>query len=71
MACCPDLSRTLVPAELLGITLNGERLHEVVAAYAPIWAEICKLRELDLSKLQPAVVFRARQAWEEAGARDA
>jgi hypothetical protein len=44
-------------ARLIGTPLDEERLREVMAAYAPILAEIARLRELDLGGVHPAVLF--------------
>lgn len=43
---------------LAGLALDDARLAALHAAYAPIAAEIARLRELDLEDVHPAVVFR-------------
>lgn len=43
---------------LSGLALDDARLAALQAAYAPIAAEIAKLRALDLDDVHPAVVFR-------------
>ena len=48
----PDLVR-----DVLGISLEPERVEENLAAYAEILQEIAKLRTLDLSDVNPAVTF--------------
>ena len=48
----PDLVR-----DVLGISLEPERVEENLAAYADILQEIAKLRTLDLSDVHPAVIF--------------
>ena len=48
----PDLVR-----DVLGISLEPERVEENLAAYADILQEIAKLRSLDLSDVNPAVTF--------------
>ena len=48
----PDLVR-----DVLGISLEPERIEENLAAYADILQEIAKLRTLDLSDVNPAVTF--------------
>ena len=48
----PDLVR-----DVLGISLEPERVEENLAAYADILQEIVKLRTLDLSDIHPAVIF--------------
>ena len=50
----PDLVR-----DVLGISLEPERVEENLAAYADILQEIAKLRTLDLSDVHPAVIFFA------------
>ena len=45
------------PPGLLTAELSAERERAAWAAFAPILAEIGKLRELDLTELHPAVVF--------------
>jgi hypothetical protein len=49
----PDLVR-----DVFGIALPPERTAENLAAFAEVLEEIAKLRALDLSSVQPAVVFR-------------
>ena len=48
----PDLVR-----DVLGISLEPERVEENLTAYADILQEISKLRTLDLSDVHPAVIF--------------
>ena len=48
----PDLVR-----DVLGISLEPERVEENLAAYADILQEIAKLRTLDLRDVHPAVIF--------------
>ena len=48
----PDLVR-----DVLGISLEPERVEENLAAYADILQEIVKLRTLNLSNIHPAVIF--------------
>lgn len=43
--------------DILNLGLPPERLQEVLAAYRGIFAEIEKLRTLDLTDTHPAVVF--------------
>ena len=43
--------------DVLGISLKPERVEENLTAYADILQEIAKLRTLDLSDVQPAVIF--------------
>ncbi len=43
--------------ELFGVYVSPERLTENLASFRAIWAEIAKLRELDLTDVQPAVIF--------------
>ena len=50
-------------ARLTGSPLRAERLSAVLAAYAPILAEIARLRELDLYEVHPAVVFEPTAAY--------
>lgn len=49
-----------------GTPLDPQRLQEVLAAYAPILAEIARLRELDLTDVHPAVVFEPTAAYRSA-----
>jgi hypothetical protein len=64
----PDRAEPLADAllRLSGTTLGAERLREVLAAYAPIYDEIVRLRELDLSEVHPAVIFEPTAAWRKA-----
>lgn len=48
---------------LAGTTLGMARLQEVCAAYAPLLAEIAKLRTLDLADVHPAVIFEPTAAY--------
>ena len=48
----PDLVR-----DVLGISLEPERVEENLAAYADILQEIAKLRTLELSDVHPAGIF--------------
>ena len=48
----PDLIR-----DVLGISLEPERVEENLTAYADILREIAKLRALNLSDVHPAIVF--------------
>ena len=43
--------------DVLGIDLPPERLAENLAAFARIFEEIQKLRELDLTDIHPSIVF--------------
>ncbi len=43
--------------DILDLDLSLERLQEVLAGYRDIFAEIEKLRTLDLTDTHPAVVF--------------
>lgn len=43
--------------DVLGIDAPPEQVAEDLKAYADVLAEIAKLRALDLSHLQPAVIF--------------
>ena len=44
-------------SDVLGISLEPERVEENLSAYADILQEIAKLRTLDLSNVHPAVIF--------------
>ena len=44
-------------SDVLGISLEPERVEENLTAYADILQEISKLRTLDLSDVHPAVIF--------------
>jgi hypothetical protein len=43
--------------ELFGVYVSQDRLTENLASFRAIWTEIAKLRELDLTEVQPAVIF--------------
>jgi hypothetical protein len=43
--------------QLSGTALDLDRLQEVVRAYAPIFEEISRLKDLDLKTTHPAVIF--------------
>lgn len=51
--------------DIIGLDLPPDRLEELVAQYADILAAIARLRELDLTEVHPAVVFRPLQNVEE------
>jgi hypothetical protein len=50
-------SSTEVVRRLCGTTISDERLQHLLAAYASILDEIARLRELDLTDVQPALIF--------------
>jgi hypothetical protein len=52
---------------ITGSTVGAERLQDLCAAYAPILAEIAKLRALDLGDTHPAVIFEPTAAYRRAG----
>jgi hypothetical protein len=52
-----DFSAAQLLERLSGTTVGIERLGEVVAAYASIFEEISRLKELDLRDVHPAVLF--------------
>ena len=43
--------------DILGVDFTPERLDENLQAFADILNAICKLRELDLTDVHPAVIF--------------
>jgi hypothetical protein len=47
----------------LGVEFAEQRVAHNLATYAPILAEISKLRELDLSEVHPVVVFDPARAY--------
>jgi hypothetical protein len=49
----------------LGVEFTAPRVAHNLATYAPILAEISKLRELDLSAVHPVVVFDPARAYAE------
>jgi hypothetical protein len=55
--------------DVLGLDLPPERLHEVLAAYRDILAEIDKLRTLDLTDTHPAIVFEPTAPYRASGKR--
>jgi hypothetical protein len=57
MSMEPTATTTDLVKRLSGSTLDDARLQEVIRAYAPILAEIAKLRTLDLQQVHPAVLF--------------
>lgn len=63
----PDLSseEAMRLRDLSGSPLSQERLAQVLSAYAPILAEIARLRALDLRDVHPAVIFEPTAAYRE------
>jgi hypothetical protein len=55
--------------DVLGLDLPRERLHEVLAGYRDILAEIEKLRTLDLTDTHPAIVFEPTAPYRASGKR--
>jgi hypothetical protein len=49
--------------DILGVHTTPERLQENLALFRTILAEIQKLRELDLTDIQPAVIFEPSAAY--------
>jgi hypothetical protein len=47
----------------LGVEFAAQRVTHNLDTYAPILAEISKLRELDLSEVHPVVVFNPARAY--------
>lgn len=56
----PGGTATDLWTELIGLDLPPGRLDELLRVFAPIRAEIAKLRTLDLTEIHPAVVFDPR-----------
>ena len=50
--------------DIMGVDFDAERLRETIEAFAPVLDEIRKLRSLDLSDVQPAVVFDPTQGYD-------
>jgi hypothetical protein len=59
----PSLEITSLLESITGATVGSARLQEVCAAYAPILAEIAKLRTLELGDTHPAVIFEPTAAY--------
>lgn len=53
----PNEERVLQLAELAGITMADEDVPEVANRFASLMAELDRLKELDLSNVQPVVIF--------------
>ena len=51
------MSELDVYKDIFGVAFDAERLEQNLSAYADILSEIQKLRQLDLSNVQPAVIF--------------
>ncbi len=49
----------------MGVDFDAERLRENLEAFAPVLDEIRKLRGLDLSQVQPVVIFDPAQGYDE------
>lgn len=43
--------------DILGLDVTPERLEQNLAAFADVLTELRKLRELDLTRMHPAVIF--------------
>jgi len=63
----PSFEVTSLLESITGSTVGSARLQDVCAAYAPILAEIAKLRELDLGDTHPAVIFEPTAAYRRVG----
>ncbi len=51
--------------DIMGVDFDAERLRENLEAFAPVLDEIRKLRGLDLSQVQPVVIFDPAQGYDE------
>lgn len=50
-------------ARLTGTRVDPDRFEQLLAAYAPVFEEIARLRELDLHDVHPAVLFDPTAAY--------
>ena len=53
----PNEERVRLLAELAGIAVADEDLREVASRFASLMDELDRLKELDLSNVQPVVIF--------------
>ena len=51
-------NRLDIVREVLGLDVDETRLDALLEAYGDVLGEITKLRTLDLTDVQPAVIFR-------------
>ena len=58
MSDATESSNIDIVRAVIGPHVDSERLETLLVAYADMLAEIEKLRALDLTDVQPAVIFR-------------
>ena len=56
-ACITNEERVRLLADLAGINVTDEDLSEVANRFASLMDELDRLKELDLSNVQPVVIF--------------
>ena len=57
MSDATESSNIDIVRDVIGLHVDSERLETLLAAYADVLVEIEKLRALELTDVQPAVIF--------------